>query len=177
MTSFPNVPIQSQAKTMHSEDAMAKLWPGEFHLAVKGTVPITNQSIPELTQLECDTVQLQSEGEHCRLPPANAPTHWHYNQSLPALWGGGQTHTELLPVAVILQGWIVLMYSHRLNNSIQNIIQPSCLCKTINLNQVAQSFVSSLGSHPWEACSVWYRTRQATRQKVSRISILFANTY
>lgn len=47
-------------------------------VSVKGSVPITNQSIPqtqELTQLECGTLQLPSEAEHCRLPPANVPTH------------------------------------------------------------------------------------------------------
>lgn len=43
---------------------------------MKGNVPITNQSIcwtQELSQLKGDTLQLQSEGEHCSQPPANAP--------------------------------------------------------------------------------------------------------
>lgn len=30
MIGLPDVPLESQAKTMHSEDAVAKLWPGEF---------------------------------------------------------------------------------------------------------------------------------------------------
>lgn len=182
MTSLLSVPTQGQAKTKPSEDAMAKHWPGEFHLAVKGGVPITNQSIPwapELTQLECDTLQLQSEGEHCRLPPGNAPTHWHYNQPLPALWGGGQTHraasrscnTERLDPASVQSQTQSIIQSRTSFSPVACAKQGLQWIQTRLLKALSQ-VLEVLPGKPVE----WHRTRQATGQKVSRISVLFANT-
>lgn len=47
----------------------------------------------------------------------------------------------------------------------------------MNSEHVAQGFVPSLRSPPWEASSVWHRTRQTIKRKISKISALSATTY
>lgn len=97
---------------MHLEDAVARLWPGEFHFIVKSSVPIPNQPISwtqELTQLEWETLQLQSEGNTggCLQPmfPLTCIT------TAPFLHCEEGRHIQLFPTAVMLPGCIVPVYS------------------------------------------------------------------
>lgn len=148
MTGFSNVPTQGWAQTMHSEDAVAGLWAGEFHFASKGSVPITNQSIPwtlELTQLQCDTLQLQSKGNTAgclqpMLPLTGVTT------APPCTMRRAHTPTA----AARLDPGSVQPETHSVVQSRKTSLVPAQSGPIMNSDQAAQGCLNSW-SPPWEA--------------------------
>lgn len=93
---------------------------------------------------------------------------------LPAPWEG---HTPLQ----LLQGCILAVYSQRLTQWFSpgghHLAQVPAQSRANNEFRPGSSRLSKLLTSSLGSCSVWHRTWQATRQKVSRISALFATTH